>query len=211
MPDDTFRIVVTVAVVLACIAFLVQAFVVLALYRLVRKTREMVAPVLEQGGAVSSRALSVIGKVEPLLDAAGVVLKKAGPVVEKSGPVVERATALLTTAGQILEENRPRISEITTEGAAIVKSGREQVERLGSLLHDAGDRARTRLEQIDRSVDNTVEQVEQIGDAVKRAALRPVREVNGIANGISAAVSTLVHGSRKSSVDHATQDEEMFI
>jgi len=38
-----------------------------------------------------------------------------------------------------------------------------------------------------------------------------VREVNGLAAGISAAVSALVHGSRRPSVDHATQDEEMFI
>jgi hypothetical protein len=85
------------------------------------------------------------------------------------------------------------------------------VERIGELLHDAGDRARTRLEQIDQAVDSTVEQVGQVGDAMKRAVLRPVREVNGLAAGISAAVSTLVHHSRKPSVDQATQDEEMFI
>ncbi len=55
-----------------------------------------------------------------------------------------------------------------------------------------------------------MEQIGQVGDAVKRAAMRPVREVNGLAAGISAAVSLLVKG-RKSSVDSATQDEEMFI
>jgi methyl-accepting chemotaxis protein len=211
MPDDIFRIVVTVAVILACIAFLVQAFVVVALYRLIRKTQETIAPVLEQSELITKRALPLIAKLEPLVDVTSAALKKAGPVLEKAGPVVERATALLTKAEQILEDSRPRIQEIATEGVAIAKTGREQAERLGNLLHDAGERARTRLEQIDRSVDNTVEQVEQIGDAVKRAALRPVREVNGIAAGVSAAVSTLVHGSRRPSVDHATQDEEMFI
>ena len=47
---------------------------------------------------------------------------------------------------------------------------------------------------------------------MKRAAvMRPVLEVNGLAAGISAAVSTLMKGSRKSSVDTAVQDEEMFI
>jgi len=55
-----------------------------------------------------------------------------------------------------------------------------------------------------------VEHVEQAGEAVKKAVLRPVREANGIAAGISAAVSTLMRG-RKYSVDSATQDEEMFI
>ena len=89
--------------------------------------------------------------------------------------------------------------------------GREQVQRIGDLLHDAGDRARTRLDQIDQTVENTVEQIGQAGDAMKRAVMRPVREANGLAAGISAAVSTLVHHSRKPSVDQATQDEEMFI
>jgi hypothetical protein len=41
--------------------------------------------------------------------------------------------------------------------------------------------------------------------------MRPVREVNGLAAGISAVVATLVKGARRSSVDVATQDEELFI
>jgi methyl-accepting chemotaxis protein len=93
---------------------------------------------------------------------------------------------------------------------AVARSSREQVERIGDLLHDATDRARARLEQIDQSVGNTVQQVGQVGDAMKRAVMRPVREANGLAAGISAAVSTLVR-PRKSSPDAATQDEEMFI
>jgi hypothetical protein len=211
MPEDLFRIVVTVGVLLASIAFLVQAFVAVGLYRVIRKMQEKVSPLIEKGEIVAARAAPVIEKAGPLLDQARAVVQKAGPVVEKAGPAVEKATAILTTTHQVMEDNRPKIAEMFTEGAAIVKSGREQVERVGSLLNDAGDRARTRIEQIDRTVDQTVEQVEHIGDAVKSAAMRPVREVNGIANGISAAVSTLVRGSRRSSVDHATQDEEMFI
>ncbi|MEI9975506.1 MAG: hypothetical protein WDO73_27625 [Ignavibacteriota bacterium] len=45
--------------------------------------------------------------------------------------------------------------------------------------------------------------------AVKRAVMRPVREANGLAAGISAAVSTLVNPRK--AVDAVTQDEEMFI
>jgi hypothetical protein len=211
MPEDLFRIVVTVAVVLACIAFLVQAFVALALYRVVRKTQEMMSPLVDKGGAVAGRAVPVFEKIEPLLDQTITALKKVGPALEKVEPAVEKANAIFTTTLAVLEETRPRIAEMAAEGVEIARLGHEQVERVGKLLHDAGERARTRLDQIDRSVDHTVEQVEQIGDAVKEAALRPVREVNGIAAGISAAVSTLVRGSRRSSVDHATQDEEMFI
>jgi hypothetical protein len=55
----------------------------------------------------------------------------------------------------------------------------------------------------------TIEQVEQVGGAAKRAVTRPVREVNSVATGISAAVSSLVQ--RKSSMDSASQDEGMSI
>ena len=72
-------------------------------------------------------------------------------------------------------------------------------------------RTHARLEQIDHAVEATVKQIENVSGTVKSAVLRPVREVDGIAAGISAKVSTLGRGRRKSSVDSATQDEEMFI
>jgi low affinity Fe/Cu permease len=211
MSDDVFRIIVAVAVILACISFLVQGFVMLALYRVARKMQEKVSPLIEKGETVAAKAAPIIEKAGPLVDQARSVIEKAGPVIERVPPALEKATAILATTHQIIEDNRPRISEIMVEGVAIAKSGREHVERIGSLVHEAGDRARTRLEQIDRTVDHTVEQVDQISNSVKNAAMRPVREVNGIAAGFSAVMSTLLRGSRRSSVDHATQDEEMFI
>src|ERR1035437_3865142 len=232
MSEETFRIVVAAAVVIACLAFMVQAGIVFALFRLTRKMQG-------QSDEFMERAEPLLAKVEPVLDKVGPVIEKIGPaldsinataakfgpamdrflpVVDKTIVVVERAGVLIqsvnhvaATANQILQEARPRIAGISDETAAIVRSGREQVERVGDLLHDAGDRARTRLEQIDRPVENTVNQIENVSGAVKNAVLRPVREVNGIAAGISAAVSTIVRGQRKSSVDSATQDEEMFI
>jgi ABC-type transporter Mla subunit MlaD len=195
--EDTFRIVVAAAVALACLAFVVQAVAAFALYRVAQRMQQKVGP-------LADRADPVIEKLGPMIDKVGLAADKVGPVADQVGMV-------LATTNQIVEETRPRISELSDEAMEIVRSGRQQVERIGELLHDAGDRAHARLEQIDRAVDSTVEQVGQVGDAMKRAVLRPVREVNGLAAGISAAVSTLVHHSRKPSVDQATQDEEMFI
>jgi methyl-accepting chemotaxis protein len=189
--------VVVVAVALALIAFVVQAVAMFALYRVARRMQQKVGPLADRAGPV-------IGKLGPMIDHIGFAVGKVAPVADQMGSV-------LATTKRIMEETRPRISELSEEAVEIVRSGRQQVERIGELLHDAGDRARTRLAQIDQAVDDTVEQVEQMGDSVKRAVLRPVREVNGLAAGISAAVATLVHHSRKPSVDQATQDEEMFI
>ena len=69
MSEETFRIVVAVAVLIACLAFLVQAGIVFALYRLTRKVQDKTAGFME-------RTEPVLAKVEPVLD-------KVGPVIEK--------------------------------------------------------------------------------------------------------------------------------
>ena len=203
MDDSVFRIVVALGVGLVAVAFIVQALVMLALYRASRKTQGR----MEE---LADRVEPVIDTLEPILRKTLPVIDKVGPAVEKAGAMFVKADAVLATANRIMEENRPRISDVAEQVAVVARSSRQQVERIGELLHEAGGLALTRLEQIDNAVGSTVEHVEQAGDAVRRVVMRPVREVNGIAAGISAAVATLVRG-RKSSVDTATQDEEMFI
>jgi len=211
MSEDAFRVVVAAGVILAALAFIIQAGVVIALYRGSKKTQQKLVEFVGEARPVVAKVGPVLDKIGPVIAKVGPAIERIGPLADKVGVLVEKGSAILTNTNRVIEETRPRIAEITGETVAIARSGREQVERLGSLLHDAGERARTRLEQIDQTVENTVEQVEQVGDSLKRAVVKPVKGVNGLAAGISAAVSTLVHGSRKSSVDSATQDEEMFI
>jgi ABC-type transporter Mla subunit MlaD len=239
MSEDIFRLVITAAVALACLAFVVQAVVVILFYRTARKMQlkvdelvNAVEPVLDKLGPVVDKVGPVIDKTTPVIERFGPILEQAsqtierlgpvidktvevigrvGSVVEQAGPVVENARQVLATTNQVAADLRPRIAEVSDEAAAIARTSRQQVERIGALLNDATGRAHARLDQIDQSVESTVEQVGQVGDAMKRAVMRPVREANGLAAGISAAVSTLVKGPRKSSVDSATQDEEMFI
>jgi len=246
MTEDVFRIVVTAGVVLASLAFVVQAGIMFAILRVTRKAQESaerftakaepviagVGPVLDRAGIVIAKAGPVIDRLGPVIDKLGPAFAKVGPTIDKIGPAidkvgpavnearlaianagafVERATDIAVTTNLVIEDARPHVAQIAHEVTEITRLGREQVERVGDVLHDAGDKARARLEQIDHTVETTIEQVEQVSGAMKRAVMKPVREVNGLAAGISAAVGTLVRGRRRSSVDSATQGEEMFI
>jgi len=62
--EDTFRIVVAAAVALACIAFVVQAAAMFALYRVARRMQQKVGP-------LADRAEPVIGKLGPMIDQIG--------------------------------------------------------------------------------------------------------------------------------------------
>jgi methyl-accepting chemotaxis protein len=129
---------------------------------------------------------------------------------DKVLPVVDAITPMIGTVRRLLDENAPKFSQMATDANQVMKSLQEQVNRLGEVVKDVSDRARAQVARIDGAVDNTVEQVQQAGDVVKHAILTPVKQVDGIMHGIRAALSVVAH-SRRESVDHATQDEEMFI
>src|ERR1700729_847069 len=176
MSEDVFRWVVSVGVILACIAVIGQALILAAVIR------------------------------------AGKDAQKAGKDIQgKVGPIVDRVQAILETTSRILEENRPRVADIAAEASTVAKVVRRQADRISELIDDTSALARTRIAQIDHAVDQTIGQVEQVSETVKSAVTRPAKEVNGILNGVKAAVNTYAEGRRRPSVDHATQDEEMFI
>jgi len=129
---------------------------------------------------------------------------------DKLLPVVEALTPILGTVRRLMDENAIKFSQMTTEATQMVKTLHEHVDRLGEVVREASDRARAQVARIDGAVDVTIEQVQQASENVKAAILKPVKQVDGIMHGIRAALSVVAH-SRRESVDHATQDEEMFI
>jgi hypothetical protein len=211
MDENAFRIVIAVGVGLAAVAFIGQAIAMFAIYRVARGVHERVEALARQADPVLGKLAPVVEKAGPLIDRVIPILEKGGIAAEKVGHMADGAATVLAGLNHIVEDNRPRVSEVCGEVVAIAETGRQQVKRVGDLIYEASDRARTRLEQIDGAVESTVGQVEHAGESIRQAVMRPVREVNGLAAGISAAVSTLVKGPRRSSVDSATQDEEMFI
>jgi hypothetical protein len=125
------------------------------------------------------------------------------PVTDKAGPVLDSARA-------ILEEAKPKIEDMMARADEIVVSARGQMTRLESLVTEATDSARLQIARIDVAVGDTVNRVQETTATLQHTVLSPVREINGVVSGLRAALSTLARGNR-ASVDHATQDEEMFI
>jgi DNA anti-recombination protein RmuC len=183
MPEDVFRWVIAVGVLLACLATVWQAVIMTALYK---------------AGKEAQKA----GKEAQT---------KLAPLVERFEALMATSNHFLTTSTKVLEENGPRIADITADAVAVAKTARQQAERIGALIDDASGRAKARMAQIDETVDHTVGQVEHASEAVKDAVLKPVKEVNGFVAGVKAALSTYAQGGNRNSPEHATQDEEMFI
>jgi ABC-type transporter Mla subunit MlaD len=129
---------------------------------------------------------------------------------EKLELLLQKASPVLESARSLVDDAKPKIQEIIVQAAEITASARDQMTRLDALVTETSDCVRVQIERIDVVVGDAVNRVQETTAAVQSTILKPVREVNGVISGVRAALSTLARGNR-ASVDHATQDEEMFI
>jgi hypothetical protein len=124
-----------------------------------------------------------------------------------SWPQIE---SIIGSSKRTVEQAEHHIGKIGSSSVAILDATRQQLARVDELLSDASSRARVQLERAEMVLDDTMTRVQQTVSIVQRGVLSPVREVHGIISGIRTAFSHLSRGGR-TSVEHVTSDEEMFI
>jgi hypothetical protein len=164
-------------------------------------------------GAVGISTICILAMAVTLVVIYTVVSKlqvKALDVTDRFVPIIDRVR-------QLTNENAPKFSDIASDTREIVHNAKEiavvatdQAHRFAEVGRDVADRAKVQVARVDAALDETVDQAQHVGTNIKAAALKPVREASGVIAGVKAAVSTLAQG-RRTSIDHITQDEEMFI
>jgi len=109
-----------------------------------------------------------------------------------------------------VERVEKHIDKIGAASVQIVDTTKQQVARIDDLLSDANTRAKVQMERAEMVLDDTMTRVQETVSIVQRCVLRPVREAYGFWSGVRTTLHYLGRGTR-STVDHATSDEEMFI
>jgi hypothetical protein len=160
--------VVTGAVVVAAVAMIMQAVLLLGLYKTSKATRD--------------QAALIAGYVESFVE----------------------------TAQRTLEQSRRQISDVATKTGEVLDLTHKQLVRIDGVLGEAASRARSQMDRVELILDDTLSRVQETTALLHRGILRPIREINGVAAGIQAALACLFRGQRLT-VERATHDEEMFI
>lgn len=102
------------------------------------------------------------------------------------------------------------IDKIGETSVGILNVTRQQLGKIDELLSDASGRAKVQMDRAEMVLDDTMTRVQSTVSVVQRGVLRPIKEVHGVLSGVRTAVQHFGRSSR-STVDHATSDEEMFI
>ena len=124
--------------------------------------------------------------------------------------VLGKAETTIEESRKSIAEITARANEITAKANDLMDMGKVQMTRVDAVLADATQRAKVQLERAELVVDDTMTRVHQSVTAVHNGILRPVREIQAVTAGISAAIQFLLQGGRPS-VAQATHDDEMFI
>jgi hypothetical protein len=163
------------------------------------------------GVAISTFCILIMAVVSALL------YRVVSKVSARMSEMTARVEPIIDTVRKLADENGPKITtlttnvvEISTNAKDISGVAKDQAHRFAEVGRDLTDRAKAQIARVDAVMDETVEQVQHAGDNVKAAVLKPVREASAVLAGVKAAVTTLANG-RRPTIDHITQDEEMFI
>jgi len=125
-------------------------------------------------------------------------------------PLIPQVEGILAVVHRTTERVEKHVEQIGTTSSAILDVTKQQLARVDELLGDATTRAKVQMERAEMVLDDTMTRVQKTVSYVQSGVLRPVREVYGVMAGIRTALAHL-GGSGRSTVDHATSDEEMFI
>jgi predicted lipoprotein len=117
----------------------------------------------------------------------------------------------MTETGQrLLEETRTCVAEITTQASELMAISRRQLTRVDEVLAEAATRARAQMDRIEMVLDDTVNRFQETTTLLQNGILKPLKQISAVVIGVRAGFSFLL-GGRRTTVEQATHDEEMFI
>jgi hypothetical protein len=139
-----------------------------------------------------------------------VMKRQAVRLMAKAEPLISKIEPIAESSQRLLEEVRRYAAEISSRTNDLLDLGREQMVRVDEVLGEATARTRAQMDRIEMVMDDTVNRFQETTSLLQNGIVRPLKQINALTAGVRAALSFLAAG-RRTTVEQATHDEEMFI
>jgi hypothetical protein len=140
------------------------------------------------------------------------VRQTSGRVEALASEVKTKAVPMIETAQAMLVELRPRVTEIVANVEHSSRIARAQVERIDATVSDAVDRTRLQVIRADELINRTLDRVEETSEMVHRTVVSPIRQLQGLVQGLSAGLEFLLGRKRRQGRDGmGVPQDELFI
>ncbi len=118
------------------------------------------------------------------------------------------ALPVIISSREVIQDFTPKFKTITenlTHASATLRSKADQV---GEVVGDVTNRAQAQAVRVDGMVKGTLDQLTFAVHAIEHGIAAPVRQVNGIINGLRAGVDVM---RKKTPSNHLDSEDDLFV
>jgi citrate lyase gamma subunit len=114
------------------------------------------------------------------------------------------ALPIIISSRDVLNEITPKVKTITENLTVTSETLRSKADQIGSVVADVTNRAHVQASRVDGMVKGTLDGLTSAVHAIEHGVAVPVRQVNGILNGLRAGVDVLI---KKTPTNHRDTDQ----
>jgi hypothetical protein len=114
------------------------------------------------------------------------------------------ALPVIMSSRDVLQEITPKVKIITENLAVTSETLRRKTDQIGGVVSDVTNRAHVQASRVDGMVKGTLDGLTSAVQAIEHGVAVPVRQVNGILNGLRAGVDVLM---KKTPTNHRDPDQ----
>jgi methyl-accepting chemotaxis protein len=164
----------------------------------------MMAFVAVTGIAVLLQAFVMVGILLAVKKTAKQSLELAEDLRATIVPLAQQSRELLERVG-------PQAIEVCTNLVHVTRDLKDETADLRETTAELRERVVRQVARVDGMVTTSLDKVEQVTTMVEAAVTTPVRQVNGIVQGVKAAVERYFMGNPKAVETHSVGDRDMFV
>jgi methyl-accepting chemotaxis protein len=118
------------------------------------------------------------------------------------------ALPVIMSSRELLQDVSPKLKTITENLTATSATLRTKADQVSGFVGDVTGRAQAQASRVDGMVKGTLDQLTYAVQAIEHGIAAPVRQVNGILNGLRAGVEVM---RSKTPDNHLDPEEDLFV
>jgi hypothetical protein len=119
------------------------------------------------------------------------------------------ALPAIMSSRELIQDVTPKLKLITENLSATTATLRAKADKVGGVVDNVTERAQLQASRVDGMVKGTLDQLTNAVHAIENGVAVPVRQVNGILNGLRAGMDVM---RKKTPTNHLdTEEEDLFV
>jgi phage-related protein len=129
-------------------------------------------------------------------------------LMELADDVRLHALPVIMSSREVVQEISPKLKAITENLTATTATLRSKADQIGVVVSDVTNRAHAQASRVDGMVKGTLDGLTSAVQAIEHGVAGPVRQVNGLINGLRAGVDVL---RKKTPTNHLNPEDDLFV